>query len=58
MVRLKVAGAFHTHYMAPAAERLRAHAEKIDVGDPTRPLLLHTIPGVGVLLKADAEAPV
>jgi len=26
--------------------------------DPTRPLLLHTIPGVGVLLKADAEAPV
>ena len=25
---------------------------------PTRPLLLHTIPGVGVLLKADAEAPV
>ena len=34
--------------------RLRRKLEQ----DPTRPLLLHTIPGVGVLLKSDAEAPV
>jgi DNA-binding response OmpR family regulator len=31
--------------------RLRRKVEQ----DPTRPLLLHTIPGVGVLLKPDTE---
>jgi [acyl-carrier-protein] S-malonyltransferase len=36
---LKVAGAFHTKYMAPAEEALRAHAESITPKDPTRPLL-------------------
>ncbi|MEC3979399.1 ACP S-malonyltransferase [Amycolatopsis sp. H20-H5] len=36
---LKVAGAFHTSYMAPAEEALRAHAAKITPADPTRPLL-------------------
>jgi [acyl-carrier-protein] S-malonyltransferase len=39
IVRLKVAGAFHTSYMAPAAEALRSHAERLTVADPTRPLL-------------------
>ena len=34
--------------------RLRRKLE----ADPTRPHLLHTIPGVGVLLKSDAETPV
>jgi [acyl-carrier-protein] S-malonyltransferase len=36
---LKVAGAFHTSYMAPAEDALRAHAASITPGDPTRPLL-------------------
>lgn len=36
---LKVAGAFHTSYMAPAQEALGAHAAKITPADPTRPLL-------------------
>ncbi|MER6665828.1 ACP S-malonyltransferase [Amycolatopsis japonica] len=36
---LKVAGAFHTSYMAPAREALAAHAAKITPADPTRPLL-------------------
>lgn len=36
---LKVAGAFHTRYMAPAADALRAHAGGITPADPTRPLL-------------------
>lgn len=36
---LKVAGAFHTSYMAPAEEALRAHAAGITPGEPTRPLL-------------------
>jgi [acyl-carrier-protein] S-malonyltransferase len=39
VVRLKVAGAFHTRYMAPAEEKLRAHAERIGLADPSRPLL-------------------
>ncbi|NIH79217.1 ACP S-malonyltransferase [Amycolatopsis viridis] len=36
---LKVAGAFHTQYMAPAEEALRAHAASITPKDPVRPLL-------------------
>lgn len=36
---LKVAGAFHTSYMAPAEEALRAHVADTSPGDPTRPLL-------------------
>ncbi|GAB3486017.1 [acyl-carrier-protein] S-malonyltransferase [Amycolatopsis cihanbeyliensis] len=36
---LKVAGAFHTAYMAPAEEAMRAHAADITPGEPTRPLL-------------------
>ncbi|MGI5993595.1 MAG: ACP S-malonyltransferase [Saccharomonospora viridis] len=36
---LKVAGAFHTRYMAPAEEALRSYVEKLNPADPTRPLL-------------------
>ncbi|MGW2279410.1 ACP S-malonyltransferase [Streptomyces sp. NPDC001770] len=35
VVPLKVAGAFHTHHMAPAVERLREAAQGIEVADPT-----------------------
>ncbi|NUT98481.1 MAG: ACP S-malonyltransferase [Saccharothrix sp.] len=37
--KLQVAGAFHTSYMAPAEEALRAKAAGIVVEDPTLPLL-------------------
>ncbi|WP_221215648.1 ACP S-malonyltransferase [Amycolatopsis bartoniae] len=43
---LKVAGAFHTAYMAPAEEALRAHAGQVTVSDPTRPLLSNADGGV------------
>jgi [acyl-carrier-protein] S-malonyltransferase len=36
---LPVAGAFHTHFMAPAEDALRTHAEGVTPADPTRPLL-------------------
>ncbi|TNC22376.1 ACP S-malonyltransferase [Amycolatopsis alkalitolerans] len=36
---LKVAGAFHTEYMAPAEDALRQHAASITPADPARPLL-------------------
>jgi [acyl-carrier-protein] S-malonyltransferase len=39
VIALKVAGAFHTHYMAPAEQALRERAAGIAVADPTRPLL-------------------
>ncbi len=39
VIRLKVAGAFHTHYMAPARDALRAKAAGITVSDPDRTLL-------------------
>ncbi|MHA6793752.1 ACP S-malonyltransferase [Pseudonocardia bannensis] len=39
VIGLPVAGAFHTRFMAPAEEALRAHAESIDPADPHRPLL-------------------
>ena len=39
VIRLKVAGAFHTHYMAPAQDALRAKAAGITVADPARTLL-------------------
>ncbi|WP_406097271.1 ACP S-malonyltransferase [Streptomyces sp. NBC_01013] len=34
VVPLKVAGAFHTHHMAPAVERLREAATALEVSDP------------------------
>lgn len=43
---LKVAGAFHTRYMAPAQEALEAYAAKIAVSDPSRPLLSNADGGV------------
>jgi len=45
---LAVAGAFHTHYMAPAAESLAQYAGGLHVGDP-RPILLSNADGAAVL---------
>lgn len=39
VVALKVAGAFHTRFMAPATEGLRARAAQITPADPRLPLL-------------------
>ena len=39
LIELKVAGAFHTDYMAPAVPALRERADSITVQDPIRPLL-------------------
>ncbi|MPZ84261.1 MAG: acyltransferase domain-containing protein [Actinophytocola sp.] len=39
VIKLTVAGAFHTHYMAPARDALREKAAGITVADPTRTLL-------------------
>jgi [acyl-carrier-protein] S-malonyltransferase len=39
VVKLKVAGAFHTRFMEPAREALRERAKDIRVADPVRPLL-------------------
>lgn len=39
VISLKVAGAFHTRYMAPAADALREHAARVTVSDPVFPLL-------------------
>jgi [acyl-carrier-protein] S-malonyltransferase len=36
---LSVAGAFHTHHMAPAVDALAAAAQEVEVCDPVRPLL-------------------
>lgn len=39
VITLKVAGAFHTHYMQPARDALRERAAAVTVADPTRTLL-------------------
>ncbi|WP_246632759.1 ACP S-malonyltransferase [Pseudonocardia nigra] len=39
VIPLPVAGAFHTRFMAPAEDALRAHAGDISPADPDRPLL-------------------
>ncbi|HEV7647951.1 MAG TPA: ACP S-malonyltransferase [Actinophytocola sp.] len=39
IIKLKVAGAFHTHYMEPARDAMREKAAGITVADPTRTLL-------------------
>lgn len=49
---LKVAGAFHTAYMAPAEDALRAYAESITPADPTRPLLSNSD---GTVVTSGAE---
>jgi [acyl-carrier-protein] S-malonyltransferase len=46
IVKLKVAGAFHTRFMAPAQEALGERAKKVAVADPTRPLLSNADGGV------------
>ena len=50
--RLPVAGAFHTRFMAPAEEALRAHAADLAPANPTRPLLSNAD---GAVLTAGAE---
>jgi len=52
VIRLSVAGAFHTHYMAPARDALRARAASITVGDPDR-VLLSNADGAVVTSGAD-----
>lgn len=39
VIKLKVAGAFHTDYMAAAKDALRARAKEVTVSDPARTLL-------------------
>ena len=39
VIKLKVAGAFHTRFMASAQEALGERAKKVDVADPARTLL-------------------
>lgn len=56
VIRLQVAGAFHTSYMAPAQEALRVKAKDITVSDPTRTLLsnadgAHVTSGTDVLQR-------
>lgn len=46
VIPLKVAGAFHTHYMEPAVEALRAAAADHDVSDP----------GITLLSNRDGQA--
>ncbi|MFN2562127.1 MAG: acyltransferase domain-containing protein [Jatrophihabitans sp.] len=52
---LAVAGAFHTHFMAPAAEALGAYAASITVADP-RPILLSNADGAAVVTGTDLLA--
>jgi len=49
---LAVAGAFHTHFMGPAAEALGAYAESLPVADPN-PILLSNADGASVTSGAD-----
>ena len=49
---LPVAGAFHTHYMAPAEQALRDYAATLPINDP-RPILLSNRDGLGVTTGAD-----
>jgi len=46
VIPLKVAGAFHTHHMAPAVDKLRALSADFDVSDP----------GISLLSNADGQA--
>ncbi len=52
---LAVAGAFHTEYMASAAEALGAYADGLEVEDP-RPILLSNADGRAVSTGADLIA--
>jgi [acyl-carrier-protein] S-malonyltransferase len=46
IVRLQVAGAFHTHHMAPAVEKLAEAAKEIDPADPKVPYVSNKDGGV------------
>ncbi|MEV7086922.1 ACP S-malonyltransferase [Streptomyces sp. NPDC093085] len=46
VVPLKVAGAFHTHHMAPAVEKLTAAAGAVDPADPSVPYVSNKDGGV------------
>jgi [acyl-carrier-protein] S-malonyltransferase len=46
VIPMPVAGAFHTRYMAPAEEAMRAHSTHIAPLDPVRPLLSNADGGV------------
>jgi [acyl-carrier-protein] S-malonyltransferase len=52
---LAVAGAFHTHFMAPAADALGAYVQGIAVADP-RPILLSNADGAAVVTGPDLIA--
>lgn len=52
---LAVAGAFHTDYMAPAAEALGAYTDGMTVADP-RPILLSNADGAAVTSGGDLVA--
>lgn len=49
---LAVAGAFHTHYMAPAADSLAEYTAALQVADP-RPILLSNADGAAVITGTD-----
>lgn len=53
VVALPVAGAFHTHFMAPAEDALREHAAGLTPGEPVRPLLSNAD---GAVVSSGAEA--
>lgn len=53
VIQLKVAGAFHTRYMATAEAELRAHAVNVAVTDPALPLLSNAD---GTVITTGAEA--
>jgi [acyl-carrier-protein] S-malonyltransferase len=52
---LAVAGAFHTHYMAPAEQALADYVADLAVADP-RPILLSNADGAAVIEGADLLA--
>jgi [acyl-carrier-protein] S-malonyltransferase len=52
VITLKVAGAFHTHYMASAEDALRDQAGGIEVADPAFPLLSNAD---GTVITSGAE---
>jgi [acyl-carrier-protein] S-malonyltransferase len=52
IIRLKVAGAFHTSYMAPAEAALREYAAGVRVSDPVHPLLSNAD---GTVVRTGAE---
>lgn len=46
VIPLQVAGAFHTHHMQPAVDRLATYARAIEVRDPVLPLVSNADGGV------------